>query len=101
MIASCLNPAGPQLLVQVASFGGNPALEKIVEWGPLVIKSLGGVLFFVFAAGDLLRDSAKFPAVSGWRSGSANNFRIILTDFVANVGLVVDPLALGFGAHTC
>ena len=65
VIASCLNPAGPQLLVQVASFGGNPALEKIVEWGPLVIKSLGGVLFF----GSLLvtcfvirRSSRQFQA---------------------------------------
>ena len=45
-IAACLNPQGPRLLLLVASFGGNPALADITEWRQLVIKSLGGTLFF-------------------------------------------------------
>ena len=46
-VACCLNPMGPRLLLQVVAFGGNPALEQIIEWGPLVLRSLGGGLFFV------------------------------------------------------
>ena len=46
IVASCLNPAGPKLLLAVASFGGNESLENISEWRPLVLKSFTGVLYF-------------------------------------------------------
>ena len=45
-IATCFNPLGPRILVVVASFAGHPALQNITEWQPLVLKSLGGLLFF-------------------------------------------------------
>ena len=46
-VAACVNPLGPFLLWKVACFGFSPALENITEWQPLVIKSLGGALFFL------------------------------------------------------
>ncbi|MBI86212.1 MAG: hypothetical protein CMJ81_23700 [Planctomycetaceae bacterium] len=46
-VAACVNPLGPFLLWKVAYFGFSPALENITEWQPLVIKSLGGALFFL------------------------------------------------------
>lgn len=44
-IAGCCNPAGPRLLVQVASAGGNLELESFFEWEPIMIKSIHGLLF--------------------------------------------------------
>ena len=46
VLASCLNPLGPKLLLAVASFGGKAPLAQISEWQPLVLSSLSGVLFF-------------------------------------------------------
>ncbi len=45
-IATCVNPYGPRLLVEVAGFSGHATLADISEWQPLVIGSLSGGLFF-------------------------------------------------------
>jgi len=44
--ATCLNPAGPRLLLAVAGFAGNGNLEGISEWRPMTLGSLSGGLFF-------------------------------------------------------
>lgn len=46
LLACALNPAGPTLLWNVARFSGGSNLAEISEWRPLVLESLGGVLFF-------------------------------------------------------
>lgn len=46
-VACSLNPAGPALLWSVARFSGGSNLAEISEWRPLVLESLGGVLFFL------------------------------------------------------
>jgi hypothetical protein len=43
---SCVNPLGVNLLFAIAGFGGNPNLDGITEWQPMVLGSLGGGLFF-------------------------------------------------------
>jgi len=59
--ASCVHPAGPRLLLAVATFGGNPILDTISEWRPLVLESFSGVLFFtsLLATAVLLRVSPR------------------------------------------
>ncbi len=44
-VASCVNPLGAELLVRVAGFGGNAALDGITEWQPMTPGSLSGTLF--------------------------------------------------------
>ena len=58
---SCVNPLGVKLLLAIAGFGGNPNLEGITEWQPMVVGSLSGGLFLasvVFTA-ILLRWSPR------------------------------------------
>ena len=43
---SCVNPLGVKLLLAIAGFGGNPNLDGITEWQPMVLGSLSGGLFF-------------------------------------------------------
>jgi hypothetical protein len=43
---SCVNPLGVKLLWAIAGFGGNPNLDGITEWQPMLLKSLSGGLFF-------------------------------------------------------
>ena len=47
LIATCINPAGPAIWVSVLGFSSSANLADIVEWDPLVVKSLSGMLFFV------------------------------------------------------
>jgi len=44
--ATFFNPNGPALLWQSAFFSQRETLSRIIEWQPLSIKSLGGVLFY-------------------------------------------------------
>lgn len=44
--ATFVNPDGPALLWQAAFFSQRETLARIIEWQPLSIKSLGGVLFY-------------------------------------------------------
>ncbi|MBX9789463.1 MAG: hypothetical protein K2Y37_11155 [Pirellulales bacterium] len=44
--ATFANPDGPALLWQAALFSRGSNLARIVEWQPLVLKSLGGLLFY-------------------------------------------------------
>ncbi|MCO6456958.1 MAG: hypothetical protein J5I93_16790 [Pirellulaceae bacterium] len=44
--ASCLNPLGPWLLLEVASFGRHAPLSAISEWRELTLWSMSGGLFF-------------------------------------------------------
>ncbi len=59
--ATCLNPLGIRLLTAVAGFADNSNLSGISEWQPLILKSLGGVLFFASLAitAILLRTSPR------------------------------------------
>jgi hypothetical protein len=44
--ATFVNPIGPALLWQSALFSRGSNLARIIEWQPLVVKSLGGLLFY-------------------------------------------------------
>ena len=58
---SCVNPLGVKLLLAIAGFGGNPNLDGITEWQPMVLGSLSGGLFFasLVVTGILLRWSPR------------------------------------------
>ncbi len=59
--ATCLNPVGPRLLWEIATFGGNGNLADLSEWRPMTIDSLSGwlLLISVVASGALLRWSPR------------------------------------------
>ncbi|MGD9645123.1 MAG: hypothetical protein AB7U73_05380 [Pirellulales bacterium] len=44
--ATCINPIGPELLWQATLFSRQTNLARIIEWQPLSLRSLGGVLFY-------------------------------------------------------
>ena len=51
--ATCLNPLGPKLLLAVAGFGSNAALEKISAWRRLPFFSFSGILFWTTAIASI------------------------------------------------
>ncbi len=61
VIGSCLNPLGPRLLLEVASFGQHAPLAAISEWRSLSPWSLSGVLFYgsLLATAIILRVAGR------------------------------------------
>lgn len=47
ILAGCINPHGPGLYAQIASFGDHPAIASLTEWRALSLDSLTGILVLV------------------------------------------------------
>jgi len=45
LAATLINPYGLNLLIETARFGANPNLPDVLEWYPLKLKSVEGILF--------------------------------------------------------
>ncbi len=42
VLATCLNPYGPDLLLSTLRFSGNENLRELTEWQPLILSGVGG-----------------------------------------------------------